>query len=172
MGLLHKKHSIAIVDGWRLAVECYSLEETKAVLKTILVALDGSEIAERVIQSLEDLVLSPQDTKVILCHVFSTPESDIELPADRPGPESPTLSYFHIEKQLQSYQEKLPVSSAVDLVNGDPADEIIRLANIYQANLIVIGSRGLTGMKRIVHGSVSSQVVEAANCSVLVVKRN
>ena len=142
------------------------------MLKNILVALDGSEIAQRVIQSLEELVLSPQDTKVILCHVFPTRESEIELPADRPSHESPTLSYFHIEKQLQSYQEKLSVTSAVDLVTGNPADEIIRLANIYQADLIVIGSRGLTGMKRIVQGSVSSQVVEEANCSVLVVKQN
>ncbi|CCH66944.1 hypothetical protein RINTHH_7890 [Richelia intracellularis HH01] len=43
-------------------------------------------------------------------------------------------------------------------------------ANIHQADLIVIGSRGLTDMKRIIQGSVSSQVVEDAHCSVLVVK--
>jgi nucleotide-binding universal stress UspA family protein len=139
------------------------------VLKNILVALDGSEIAERVIQVLDDLVLSAE-TKIFLCHVFPTPESEMELPADRPHPESPTLSYFQIEKQLQSYQDKLSVQSAVELVTGEPADEIIRLANIYKADLIIIGSRGLTGMKRIVQGSVSSQVVEEANCSVLVVK--
>ncbi|OUL26071.1 universal stress protein [Nostoc sp. T09] len=141
------------------------------MLKTILVALDGSEIAERVIQSLNEFVLS-EDTKVILCHVFSTPESEMELPADRPHSESPTFSFFQIEKQLQSYQENLSVKSELELVTGDPADEIIRLANIYKADLIVIGSRGLTGMKRIVQGSVSSQVVEEAACSVLVVKPN
>jgi nucleotide-binding universal stress UspA family protein len=56
------------------------------------------------------------------------------------------------------------------MVTGDPSEEIIRLANIYQADLIVIGSRGLTGMNRILQGSVSSQVVENAHCSVLVVK--
>jgi nucleotide-binding universal stress UspA family protein len=146
-----------------------TLEETTAVLNTILVALDGSEIAERVIQTLQELVLI-KESKIIFCHVFSTPESEIELPADRPQPESPTLSNFHLEKQLQSYQEQLPVNSELELVTGDPAEEIIRLANIYQADLIILGSRGLTGMKRIVHGSVSSQVVEEANCSVLVVK--
>ncbi|MBK1990314.1 universal stress protein [Sphaerospermopsis aphanizomenoides BCCUSP55] len=139
------------------------------MLKTILVALDGSEIAERVIETLNDLVLSP-DTKVILCHVFPTPESEIELPADRPQPDSPRLADFHIEKQMQTYQEQLPVKSELELVSGDPADEIIRLANIYKADLIVIGSRGLTGMKKIVLGSVSTQVMEEANCSVLVVK--
>ncbi len=139
------------------------------MLNTVLVALDGSEMAERVIQTLDDLAFS-QDAKVILCHVFPTPESEIELPADRPQSESPTFSYFHIEKQLQSYQEKLSVTSELELVTGDPAEEIIRLANIYKTELIVIGSRGLMGMKRIVQGSVSSQVVEEANCSVLVIK--
>ncbi|MEH2349404.1 MAG: universal stress protein [Nostoc sp.] len=141
------------------------------MLKNILVALDGSEIGGRVIQSLDNLALS-KDANVILCHVFSTPESEMELPADRPQPESPTFSYFQLEKQLQSYQEKLSVTSELELVTGDPAEEIIRLANIYKADLIVIGSRGLIGMKRIVQRSVSSQVVEEANCSVLVVKPN
>nr|WP_228038338.1 universal stress protein [Nostoc sp. UIC 10630] len=136
-----------------------------------MIALDGSEMGERVIQSLDNLVLS-KDAKVILCHVFPTPESEMEIPADRPQPESPTFSYFQLEKQLQSYQEKLSVPSELELVTGDPAEEIIRLANIYKANLIIIGSRGLIGMKRIVQRSVSSQVVEEANCSVLVVKPN
>ncbi|MFN6563223.1 MAG: universal stress protein [Nostoc sp. ChiSLP01] len=141
------------------------------MLNTVLVALDGSELAERVIQTLDDLAFS-ENARVILCHVFPTPESEIELPADRPQSESPTFSYFHIEKQLQSYQEKLSVKSDLELVTGDPAEEIIRLANIYKTELIVIGSRGLMGVKRIVQGSVSSQVVEEANCSVLVVKPN
>jgi nucleotide-binding universal stress UspA family protein len=141
------------------------------VLKNILVALDGSEIGERVIQSLDNLALS-KDAKVILCHVFPTPESEMELPADRPQPESPTFSYFQLEKQLQSYQERLSITSELELVTGDPAEEIIRLANIYKADLIIIGSRGLIGMKRIVQRSVSSEVVEEANCSVFVVKPN
>ncbi|MFH7028248.1 MAG: universal stress protein [Heteroscytonema crispum UTEX LB 1556] len=139
------------------------------MLNTILVALDGSEIADRVIQTLQELVLA-KETKLILCHVFPTPESEMELPADRPHPESPTVSYFQVEKQLQSYQEQLPLNSELELVNGDPAEEIIRLANIYKSDLIVIGSRGLTGMTKIVQGSVSSQVVEESPCSVLVVK--
>ncbi|HEY9650816.1 MAG TPA: universal stress protein, partial [Coleofasciculaceae cyanobacterium] len=73
-------------------------------------------------------------------------------------------------KQLQSYQAQLPCESEIEIVMGEPAAEIIRLAHIYQANLIVIGTRGLTGLKRILEGSVSSQVVTDAPCSVLVVK--
>lgn len=139
------------------------------MLNTVLVALDSSEHSDRVIQSLEELQLQPT-TKIVLSHVVPTPELNEELVADRPqtGFEGPP--YLQLEKQLQSYQAQLPGESNLEIVTGDPAEEIIRLANIYNADLIVIGSRGLTGVKRIIQGSVSSQVVENAHCSVLVVK--
>ena len=138
------------------------------VVKTIVVALDGSDLAERVIQAVGEL-LQPT-TKIILSHVFPPPESNLELNADRPYNNSSGLTYLQVEKQLQSYQAQLVGESEVEIATGDPAEEIIRIANIYQADLIVIGSRGLTGVKRILQGSVSSQVVENAHCSVLVVK--
>ncbi|MBF2067047.1 MAG: universal stress protein [Calothrix sp. C42_A2020_038] len=139
------------------------------MLNKILVALDDSEIADRVIETVNCLVL-PSDSKVVLCHVFSTSNSLEERTADRPHPELSAIPYLQVEKQLKSFQSQLTVDSEIELVSGDPAEEIIRLANIYKADLIVIGSRGLTGVKRIVQGSVSSQVVEDASCSVLVVK--
>lgn len=141
------------------------------MLKKILVALDGSDLAERVLQALEELQLH-SEAKIILAHVIPPPESNLEIAADRPHPESPGVSFLQIEKQLQSYQAKLPVASEVEISTGDAAEEIIRLANIYKVDLVVIGSRGLTGVKRIVLGSVSSQVVEEAPCSVLVIKPN
>lgn len=139
------------------------------MLKTIIVALDSTELSRRVIQSLDELQIQPA-TKIILAHVISPPESDMETAVDRPHT-SEELLYRQIEKQLQSYQAELPCESELELVIGEPAVEIVRLAHIYQANLIVIGTRGLTGVKRILEGSVSSQVVTDAPCSVLVVKQ-
>ena len=147
----------------------FTLEEVSSVIKTILVALDAKELQEQVIKILNDIQLEPT-SKVILSHVIPGPDTDVEWTADRPHPNSEELPYRQIEKQLESYQAKLPCPSQLEIVTGDPAEEIIRLANIYQADLIVIGSRGLTGLKRILQGSVSSQVVESAPCSVLVVK--
>ena len=141
------------------------------MLKTILVALDDSAAQARVIQTLEELKLHPE-TKIILSHVIPPPESKLDIAVDRPQPNSEEIPYRQIEKQMQSYQTALPKGSELKLVTGDPAEEIIRLANIYHVDLIVIGSRGLTGMKRVLQGSVSSQVVEEAPCSVLVVKPN
>jgi nucleotide-binding universal stress UspA family protein len=138
------------------------------VLKTILVALDSSELSQRVIQVLNELKLKPS-TKIILSHVIPSPDPDMDVAVDKPHT-SEELQYRHIEKQLQSYQANLPCESSLEIVSGEPAVEIIRLAHIYHADLIVIGNRGLTGLKRILEGSVSSQVVADAPCSVLVVK--
>lgn len=138
------------------------------MLKTILVALDSTELSDRVIETLKELQLPP-DTKVVLSHVIPPRNNDTDVAADRPRAVE-DIYYKDVEKQLQSYQAGLPCQSELEVVSGDPAEEIIRLANIYQADLIVIGNRGLTGMKRILEGSVSSQVVADAPCSVFVVK--
>ena len=75
-----------------------------------------------------------------------------------------------MENLLQSYQENLPCQSELEIVSGQPAEQILRLANIYKTDLIAIGCRGLTGVKRILGGSVRYQVVAEAHCSVLVVQ--
>ncbi|HEY9644886.1 MAG TPA: universal stress protein, partial [Chroococcidiopsis sp.] len=72
--------------------------------------------------------------------------------------------------KFQPYQAVLPCPSEVEVTSGDPAEEIVRLAHIHNADLIVMGSRGLTGLSRVLQGSVSGQVVADAPCSVLVVK--
>jgi nucleotide-binding universal stress UspA family protein len=137
------------------------------VLKTILIALDSSDLATQVIEALNAFRVEPQ-TKIILSHVLSSPGTESELDVDRPHQSQESL-YQQIEKQLQAYQLQFP-GSELEIVSGDPAEELIRLANIYQADLIIIGTRGLKGVKRVIQGSVSSQVVADAPCSVFVVK--
>ena len=53
---------------------------------------------------------------------------------------------------------------------GNEAEHITGLAEELGADLIVIGSRGLSGMKRLVMGSVSESVVRDAHCPVLVMR--
>jgi nucleotide-binding universal stress UspA family protein len=56
------------------------------------------------------------------------------------------------------------------LVFGKPADEILKAARYVRADLIVMGSRGSTGVKRVFLGSVSNKVVHSAGCSVAVIR--
>ena len=53
---------------------------------------------------------------------------------------------------------------------GNPAEEIMKAASQQQADLIVMGAQGLGAITRFLIGSVSTRVVQHANCSVLVVR--
>lgn len=57
------------------------------------------------------------------------------------------------------------------LPEGHPAPTIARMASDTGADLIVVGARGLGGVKRLLLGSVSETVLRAARCPVLIVKR-
>ena len=54
---------------------------------------------------------------------------------------------------------------------GKAAAEIVELAEELGAGLVVVGSRGLGGVRRALMGSVSDSVVRHAHCPVLVVRR-
>jgi nucleotide-binding universal stress UspA family protein len=138
-------------------------------LNTVLVAIDNSEFAAQVLQAVGQFKLEPT-AKVILVHVVSSGTLDFDAVVDRPHAQGNEIAYREVEKLLQSYQEMLPCESELEIVAGEPAQEILRLANIYKVDLIAIGCRGLTGLKRILEGSVSAEVVAEAPCSVLVVR--
>lgn len=55
-------------------------------------------------------------------------------------------------------------------VSGDPAIEIVKQAAAVEADLIVLGTHGRTGIKRLLLGSVAENVVRTASCPVFVVR--
>jgi nucleotide-binding universal stress UspA family protein len=62
------------------------------------------------------------------------------------------------------------ISAAVELREGDPADQLIRAAGVTDADLIVVGSRGLSTLPRLLIGSVARKVLLHAPQSVLIVR--
>jgi nucleotide-binding universal stress UspA family protein len=54
--------------------------------------------------------------------------------------------------------------------DGDPAEQIVNVAKSWQADLIVVGTHGRTGLRRFLMGSVARNVLLHAHCSVLVVR--
>jgi nucleotide-binding universal stress UspA family protein len=77
----------------------------------------------------------------------------------------------HWENQLEQVRPanpKIPVSHV--LLEGDPATEIARFAADAGIDVIVIGTRGRTGVDGLELGSVAERVMREAPCTVLVVK--
>lgn len=81
------------------------------------------------------------------------------------------------EEYFQAEEEKLegvsvPAEIRVErfVREGDPAGEILRAAQFTNADLIVMGTHGRTGLARLLAGSVAEQVMRRAPCPVLTVR--
>jgi universal stress protein A len=84
------------------------------------------------------------------------------------------------ERLIEEARERLPRFRAAELdphlhvetlvVNGGPAHEICQTAEAQAADLIVMGTRGRTGLKHFLLGSIAEKVVRYAPCPVLVVR--
>ena len=62
------------------------------------------------------------------------------------------------------------IDASAELRVGDPAGEVLAAAHAFGADLIVVGSRGQTGLRRLVLGSVARRVLYHSSASVLVVR--
>lgn len=75
-------------------------------------------------------------------------------------------------EQLQHAKFKLKsagINSETVHLKGDPAHEILKYAKDTEQQLIIIGSRGLSGIKEMMLGSVSHKVSQLSKCPVLIV---
>jgi nucleotide-binding universal stress UspA family protein len=79
-----------------------------------------------------------------------------------------------MRQALETMQTQLPVSKfgnlKIDVRFGDPGSVVADRAKELDAELIVIGSHGRSGLVRLMLGSVAEQVTRLAPCPVLVVK--
>ena len=68
-------------------------------------------------------------------------------------------------------EEKIPkdIPSRHVVLAGSPADQIVKVAEEENADLIVIATHGLTGWRRFIFGSVAERVVRLAHCPVLTI---
>ena len=69
-------------------------------------------------------------------------------------------------------EEHVPdgIQSTRHVVWGEPAHEIVRLSGEHDVDVIVVATRGETGLSRFVSGSVTEKVVRLASCPVLTVQ--
>jgi nucleotide-binding universal stress UspA family protein len=76
----------------------------------------------------------------------------------------------YINTQLETVVKDAELRFFVHVRLGSPAEEILRLGEEVGAHIILVGSHGRTGLKRVFMGSVSEKVVREAKCPVLVVR--
>ncbi|HIT45535.1 MAG TPA: universal stress protein [Candidatus Aphodovivens excrementavium] len=140
-------------------------------IKKILVAVDGSDGADRALSMAQAIAAPSAETHVDLVYVVPIPLLDDNQAANFKS----ILDMMVADGRdlLAEAREKVPeIADRTDtlIITGtNPATEIIKLIEKGEYDLMVIGSRGLSGIKAYL-GSVSHKVLNGSNASVLIAK--
>jgi nucleotide-binding universal stress UspA family protein len=137
----------------------------------IVLATDGSREAELAARTAADLA-NKTDSELHVLHVLALP-LDTHDPSSF-EPEVWARLESRARRTLEDVVEKIEASGGEvegsHLTSGRPEAEIVTLAEEIGAGLIVMGSRGVGGIRRALMGSVSGSVLRHAHCPVLVVR--
>jgi len=136
--------------------------------KKVLVAVDGSDSSQGVIQLVKDLVKNGVIESITLISVAVVPTLPMEFVID---------DHYNLEMVASAVLNKVKANLEDDglivgavVVNGDPGVAISQYAQDNGFDLIILGSRGLSGVKGVVLGSVSHKVLHTAQCPVWIYK--
>lgn len=140
------------------------------MFKKILVGYDGSENAKRALAVALDLAkkYGAAITAASVAHVpdYAATRDEVD------GALEDARSFFEKGfEEAKGLADREGVSLNTVVLVGHPGDALTHLAEKEGYDLIVVGARGLSGIKRYIMGSVSTHVVRLAHCPVLVVKK-
>ena len=147
---------------------------TEAPLKTVLVPLDGSPLAELVLPHVAEVAKSMK-LEVVLLRVYSVP---VQLYAGEGyAPDYPQLlesirreTKNYLEGKVQQLEAEGLDKISYVMLEGDAASEIIDIAQKTPDNLVAMCTRGRSGVGRWVLGSVTDRVVRHCGDPVLVIR--
>ncbi len=157
------------------------------MFKKILVAIDNSDISQLVLEEAESLAKAMDATVMLLYVQTSFNEQYLNpmlLQPDNLYPSFHTESVQNYMKQweelkqkkidwLRSLSQKIGnhgIKAEFTLNFGDPSRMICELAKSWNADLIMLGRRGHSGLSELFLGSVSNYVLHHAPCSILTIQ--
>jgi nucleotide-binding universal stress UspA family protein len=134
----------------------------------ILVGHDGSRDAETAFEDALDLATLAHARRSVIS-VASPPEPPTEVETQA-AIELATRHYEDLFQRLRRQAQERNVPLETHMLVGHPADQILKAAARYGADLIVVGHRGRSAIRDWVSGSTSRRVFTHATCPVLVVR--
>ena len=142
--------------------------------RTIVVGTDGSDSSYVAVEKAAALAGDAGATLVLACAFFPTDDRDVAAAADVLKDEAyqvrgsaPTNEILHVAR------EKALAAGAKNIVDraivGEPVDSLLDLVNEVDADLLVVGNRGLNTLTGRLLGSVPSDVARKSRSDVLIV---
>ena len=145
------------------------------MFKSIVVGTDGSDTATQAVRQAVDLALAV-GAKIELVSAYEPVPAQRLSQERRQAPEDLQWAINpreDVDLTLEAAAELARAAGvAVDVYprQGDPADAILDVAEEQEADLVIVGNKGMTGAKRFLLGSVPNKVSHHAPCSVLIIR--
>jgi nucleotide-binding universal stress UspA family protein len=142
---------------------------------SIVVGTDGSDTAKEAVRQATDLA-GQVGAKMHLVSAYEpVPEGRLrderqQIPEDMQWMINPREDVTGVLEEAGESIKQAGVGVEIHPREGDPADAILDVAEEQQADLIVVGNKGMTGAKRFLLGSVPNKVSHHAPCSVMIIR--
>jgi nucleotide-binding universal stress UspA family protein len=146
--------------------------------KNILVPIDGSDHSLKALDyALEFANRFSSNIHIIIAYSLTAETFNlIQRVIPRPMADSYQRDVKERNEQIlveavqhaQTVQPDLKITKSI--VQGRPADKIVEIASTRNIDLIIMGSRGIGGIKGVLLGSVADRVADHAACPVMIVK--
>jgi nucleotide-binding universal stress UspA family protein len=145
------------------------------MFKKIVVGTDGSDTAREAVRQAVDLAKSVGATVNVVSAYRPVDAGRLrrerqEIPEDLKWMINPREDVEALLREVTDEAKESGVSIEGFAREGEPADALIDVAEEEDADLIVVGNRGMTGASRFVLGSVPNKVSHHAPCSVMIVR--
>ena len=135
-----------------------------------LVPVDFSKTSTKALRYARELAKKSRNASIVVLHVIT--ESAVPVPSylrDQFYDELEQLARKRIAVLLKGNPSSMSASIVV-LQAADPVEAIARQAKKSRASMIVMGSHGRTGLRRLVIGSVAEKILSSVSCPVLIIK--
>lgn len=142
------------------------------MVKNILIPYDGSESAKHACNFAIDLAQKYKAKIVLVMCVYVPPHVDpimgtayVEMMKSLKDDAAKTIADLEPELERSAVPYKTEILETISII-----DSLVSYAEKNKVDLIVMGSRGLGGFKKLLLGSVASGVSQHSKCPVLIIK--
>ena len=138
-------------------------------INKMVVGFDGSESSRKAVEWAVSLAAKIK-SDVVVAAVVRSPEFSPSIDEVEESYTDGERYYQPLLDEIVRYGKDNDVPIGTEILRGHPAESLVRHAADRRFDLIVMGTRGIGGFKRLVIGSVAQKVVTYAKTPVLVVK--
>lgn len=140
------------------------------MFENILLAIDGSEHSMHAAEEAGNLARAMKSDILRIVIAFESIPAYLGEPNLQSAIEARMKEAQSILDKAQTAVGKVPAELHTELIEGSPAEAIIKVAKTRNSTVIIMGSRGLSSIAEMVLGSTSHKVVSHAPCPVLIIR--